>query len=107
MPISSLAGQTVHAIAGIGNPDRYFSYLRNQKLNIVIHEFPDHHVFSAEDLQFNDDLPVVMTEKDAVKCTAFAKNNYWCLPITATLPDAFAYRLDVLMKDLLDGQKTA
>ena len=107
MPISNLAGQTVHAIAGIGNPDRYFSYLRNQKLNIILHEFQDHHAFTAEDIQFNDDVPVVMTEKDAVKCTAFAKKSHWYLPITATLPDAFAYRLDVLMKEILNGQKTA
>ena len=106
IPASTLAGHTVHAIAGIGNPDRYFSYLRNQKMNIIMHEFPDHYAFTAEDLQFGDDAPVVMTEKDAVKCQAFAKNNYWYLPITATLPDAFAYRLDVLMKEILDGQET-
>lgn len=105
--VSSLAGQTVHAIAGIGNPDRYFSYLRNQKLNLVMHEFPDHHAFIAEDIQFNDGLPVVMTEKDAVKCTAYAGKNHWYLPITAKLPDSFAYRLDVLMKEIINGQKAA
>jgi tetraacyldisaccharide 4'-kinase len=105
VPISSFAGQSVHAIAGIGNPDRYFSYLRNQKINLIMHEFPDHHAFTAEDIKFNDGLPVVMTEKDAVKCTNFATQHHWYLPITASLPDAFSYRLDVLMKEIMNGQK--
>ncbi len=105
--VSSLDGQSVHAIAGIGNPDRYFSYLRNQNIKIIMHEFPDHYAFNAEDLKFNDGLPVVMTEKDAVKCTAYANELHWCLPVTATLPDSFKYRLDALMKDIIDGQKTA
>jgi tetraacyldisaccharide 4'-kinase len=107
MPISNLADQSVHAIAGIGNPDRYFSYLRNQKLKLMMHEFPDHHAFTADDIKFNDGLPVVMTEKDAVKCTAYATEYHWYLPITATLPDSFTYRLDALMKDIINGQKTA
>jgi tetraacyldisaccharide 4'-kinase len=106
IPVSSLAGEDVHAIAGIGNPNRYFSYLRNQRIKLMLHEFPDHHAFTASDIKFNDGLPVVMTEKDAVKCTAFATDQHWYLPITATLPDAFSYRLEVLMKDIIDGQKT-
>jgi tetraacyldisaccharide 4'-kinase len=105
--VSSLAGEDVHVIAGIGNPDRFFSYLRNQKLNLMIHEFPDHHPYTAEDVKFNDGLPVVMTEKDAVKCHAYAGQNHWYLPITASLPDSFAYRLDTLMKDIVNGQETA
>jgi tetraacyldisaccharide 4'-kinase len=107
IPISTFIGQNVHAIAGIGNPDRYFSYLRNQKVKMIMHEFPDHHAFTAEDIKFNDGLPVVMTEKDAVKCSNFATQYHWYLPITASLPDAFSYRLDVLMKEIMNGQKTA
>jgi len=107
IPIASLEGKDVHAIAGIGNPDRYFSYLRNQNIKIIMHEFSDHYAFTAEDINFDDDLPVVMTEKDAVKCTAFATEQYWYLPVNATLPDSFTYRLDALMKDIFDGQKTA
>jgi tetraacyldisaccharide 4'-kinase len=106
IPVSSLNGQSVHAISGIGNPDRYYSYLRNNKLHIISHEFPDHHPFKKEDINFNDGLPVVMTEKDAVKCSDFATENHWYLPITATLPDSFTYRLEALMKDIIDGQKT-
>ncbi|GJM05923.1 MAG: tetraacyldisaccharide 4'-kinase [marine bacterium B5-7] len=106
IPISGLSGQSVHAISGIGNPDRYFSYLRNNKLHIINHEFPDHYPFTKNDVNFNDGLPVVMTEKDAVKCSGFATKNHWYLPISATLPDSFTYRLEALMKDIIDGQKT-
>lgn len=106
MPVSELSGQTVHAIAGIGNPNRYFSYLRNQNITLIMHEFPDHYPFTAIDLQFDDGLPVVMTEKDAVKCSAYANDKFWCLPIAATLSDSFTFRLDALMKEIIDGQKT-
>lgn len=106
IPISSLNGQSVHAISGIGNPDRYYSYLRNNKLHIINHEFPDHYPFTKNDVNFDDGLPVVMTEKDAVKCNDFATKNHWYLPISATLPDSFTYRLEALMKDIIDGQKT-
>ena len=106
IPVSSLNGQSVHAISGIGNPDRYYSYLRNNKLRIISHEFPDHHPYTKDDVIFNDGLPVVMTEKDAVKCVDFATKNHWYLPISATLPDSFTYRLEALMKDIIDGQKT-
>jgi len=101
--VESFNSESVHAIAGIGNPDRYFSYLRNKKIKLIMHEFPDHHPFVAEDIIFNDNLPVVMTEKDAVKCTAYATDQHWYLPITATLPESFAYRLEVLMKEIING----
>ncbi len=107
IPITTFIGQSVHAIAGIGNPDRYFSYLRNKKLKLMMHDFPDHYVFSASDIRFNDGLPVVMTEKDAVKCVAYATEQHWYLPIVATLPDSFSYRLEALMKEVMNGQKTA
>lgn len=104
-PVSSLSGQSVHAISGIGNPDRYHSYLRNNKLRIICHEFSDHHPFTKEDISFNDGLQVVMTEKDAVKCIEYATEKHWYLPITATLPESFTYRLEALMKEIIDGQK--
>lgn len=106
MSISDLSGQSVHAIAGIGNPDRFFAYLRNQKIKLILHEFPDHHPFTAEDINFNDGLPVVLTEKDAVKCNTFSGKQHWFLPIKASLPESFTYRLDTLMKEIMDGQKT-
>ena len=63
----------VHAIAGIGNPRRYFNLLNIVGLNIQPHIFPDHHAYQPSDLAFSDGLPVLMTEKDAVKCAAFAE----------------------------------
>lgn len=68
----------VHAVAGIGNNQRFFDLLKNLGLQLMEHSFPDHYNFKPEDLNFFDDLPIIMTEKDAVKCAAFAKNNFWC-----------------------------
>ncbi len=107
LKLSEFANHSVHAVAGIGNPERFFSQLRSQNLQIIKHQFPDHHPFTAEDIMFNDGLPIVMTEKDAVKCFAFATDNHWFLPVKAELPDAFSIRLDNLMKDIVNGQKTA
>ncbi len=75
-------------------------------MQIITHEFPDHYPFTVEDVKFNDGLPVVMTEKDAVKCMNYATEQHWFLPITATLPESFTYRLDATMKEIINGQKT-
>ena len=80
-PVKSFAGQTVHAVAGIGNPARFFSMLSQHGIQLVMHPFPDHHPFRAADLEFGDELPVLMTEKDAVKCRAFAKTGHWVVPV--------------------------
>lgn len=80
---------TVHAVAGIGDPGRFFDQLRHARLRIVEHPFPDHHVFRPEDLHFPQDLPVLMTEKDAVKCRAFAPEGCWYVPVDARLEPAF------------------
>jgi tetraacyldisaccharide 4'-kinase len=82
-PIAAFAGSTVHAIAGIGNPARFFSMLSQQGIRLVMHPFPDHHPFTAQDLDFGDDLPVLMTEKDAVKCRAFGGERHWVVPVEA------------------------
>lgn len=68
----------VHAISGIGNNQRFFNLLASFGIKTINHPFPDHYKYQEKDLNFNDDLPVVMTEKDAVKCVKFAKENYWC-----------------------------
>lgn len=87
--IAAFAGQRVHAVAGIGNPARFFDALRAFGIEPVEHPFPDHHAYTASDLAFGDDAPVLMTEKDAVKCRAFAPAHWWALPVVAQLPDAF------------------
>jgi tetraacyldisaccharide 4'-kinase len=82
-PLESFRGQRVHAVAGIGNPARFFRDLRERGLDIVEHPFADHHPFAAHDLEFGDTLPVLMTEKDAVKCRDFASSQLWYVPIVA------------------------
>ncbi|CAN7375693.1 tetraacyldisaccharide 4'-kinase [Pseudoxanthomonas sp. LjRoot143] len=88
-PLSAFAGQRVHAVAGIGNPGRFFTMLRNGGLGVVPHAFADHHDYRAEDFAFGSELPVLMTEKDAVKCAAFANAWFYSVPVTAKLPEAF------------------
>ncbi len=82
-------GQRVHAVAGIGNPARFFTTLRNLHWQPLEYPFADHAAFSAQDLQFNDNLPVIMTEKDAVKCHDFAQDNWWYLAVDAIPSPAF------------------
>jgi tetraacyldisaccharide 4'-kinase len=77
----------VHAIAGIGHPERFFNTLRQLGFTVIEHVFPDHYVYRAQDLQFPDAIPIIMTEKDAVKCRTFAEQRFWCLPVSAQ-PDA-------------------
>lgn len=88
-PLSAFAGQRVHAVAGIGDPERFFAMLRGQGIAVVPHAFADHHAYRAEDFAFGSDLPVLMTEKDAVKCAAFADARCWSVPVRAALPEAF------------------
>ncbi len=88
-PLSAFAGQRVHAVAGIGDPERFFSLLRGHGIGVVPHAFADHHRYDAEDLRFGSDLPVLMTEKDAVKCRAFAGERWYSVGIDACLPEAF------------------
>jgi tetraacyldisaccharide 4'-kinase len=83
--LESFKGESVHAVAGIGHPERFFAQLRAFGLEVIAHPFPDHHRFSTADLDFADELPVLMTEKDAVKCAAFAQSRHWFVPVTASL----------------------
>ena len=73
----------VQALAGIGNPSRFFSYLRRLGLDVIEHRFPDHYQFQAFDLQMPGADIILMTEKDAVKCLHFARGNVWVLPVEA------------------------
>jgi len=81
-------GQTVHAIAGIGHPERFFGYLKKLGLTLIAHPYPDHHQFSAADLACSDANALLMTEKDAVKCSAFADEKCWVLRVDARLDPA-------------------
>jgi tetraacyldisaccharide 4'-kinase len=81
--LSSFRGAGVHGVAAIGNPQRFFDMLRAAGLTVYEHPFADHHAFKAGDLNFGDTLPVLMTEKDAVKCAPFADERCWYVPVTA------------------------
>jgi tetraacyldisaccharide 4'-kinase len=86
-PLASFADGPVHAVAGVGNPQRFFAALRQHRLEPIEHAFPDHHRFTKEDLAFGDGYPVLMTEKDAVKCASFAGPDLWYV-VGEAQPDA-------------------
>ncbi len=102
-PLKALAGCRVHGVAGIGNPKRFFDQLRASGLEVIEHPMADHHPFDASDIQFSDDLPVIMTEKDAVKCQGFVNEHHWVLPVSAELDDVFVHRLNLLLKRINNG----
>jgi tetraacyldisaccharide 4'-kinase len=87
--ITDFSGKRVHAVAAIGNPQRFFASLEAQGVHVIAHPFEDHHAFVPADFDFGDDLPVLVTEKDAVKCRGFAKTNWWSAPVKAELPADF------------------
>ena len=93
VPLATLRGALVHAVAGIGNPGRFFALLAELGCQVREHAFADHHPFVNADLAFGDDLPIVMTEKDAVKCRAFAPASAYYLQVSARLPEANAASL--------------
>jgi tetraacyldisaccharide 4'-kinase len=86
--LEDFRGGPVHAVAGIGNPARFFRDLRARGLDVIEHAFADHHPFAPADLSFGDALPVLMTEKDAVKCASFADSRLWSIPVAATFSEA-------------------
>jgi tetraacyldisaccharide 4'-kinase len=88
-PLKSFAGQKVHAAAGIGDPNRFFLHLASAGLKVIPHPFPDHHPFSVRELEFDDGLPVILTEKDAVKLRSRARPEWWVLPVSARLDTRF------------------
>jgi tetraacyldisaccharide 4'-kinase len=100
--LDTLQGRAVHAVAGIGNPDRFFALLRELGCRPVEHVFADHHGFTPADLAFADELPIVMTEKDAVKCRAFATARMQYLQVSVVLADADAGRLLQLVEGCLE-----
>ena len=96
-PLRNFAGQRVHALAAIGHPQRFFASLRAVGLEVIEHAFADHHAYAPAELDFADGLPLLMTDKDAVKCRAFAQPHWWRVPVQAELPASF---LDTLCKRL-------
>jgi len=98
-------GLRCHAIAGIGNPQRYFDTLQKLGMHCTTHPFPDHHAYTASELAFADCDALLLTEKDAVKCGAFADTRYWVLRVDAKI-DTKLIEL-ILRKIDTHGCKTA
>ena len=102
--LATWRGRRVHAVAGIGRPRRFFEMLGAHGIEAVVHPFPDHHRFTAGELEFSESLPILMTSKDAVKCRSFAPADSWEVPVDAVI-DAAA--LNILVEKLADGQSPA
>jgi len=97
LSLSEFSGKRLHAVAGIGNPGRFFALLKQLGLDPVCHAFPDHHAYSAADLEFPECDLVLMTEKDAVKCSRYGRSDLVALRVDAMLDPAFS---DFLAKRL-------
>lgn len=95
--LGDFAPGPVHALCGIGSPQRFFDTLEQAGIRLIRHAFPDHYDFRAVDIVFDDELPVLMTEKDAIKCRRFADPRHWYVPVQAELPEAFAEQLLALL----------
>jgi tetraacyldisaccharide 4'-kinase len=98
-------GYNVHAVAGIGNPQRFVTTLEQLGFNVQLHAWPDHHNFNGEEFKFEDDLPVIITAKDAVKCANIANDpllidKIWILDVKALPDTAFLKKLTDRVSDL-------
>ena len=102
-PLDAFSNKDVCAFAGIGNPARFFSMLRSADINIEKYEFPDHHHYSQEDFEVQGNRPVIMTEKDAVKCRFLNLRDAWFLKIDVKMSKAFEHRFNILIEELYDG----
>ncbi|MBM94995.1 MAG: tetraacyldisaccharide 4'-kinase [Oceanospirillaceae bacterium] len=92
-----LEGHKVHAVAGIGHPARFFKTLEKLGMDVEPHAFEDHHPFDKADIEFGDDLPIVMTEKDWVKCRDFVTERCWYLPVDAVPTRKTRQALDTML----------
>lgn len=91
-PLERFADATVHAVAAIGNPARFFAMLRGQGIRVIEHGFPDHAALRPEDLDFDDEFPVFMTEKDAVKFDSQGSDRFWYVPVEMRIENTAAER---------------
>ena len=105
--LEDFSGRSVHAVAGIGNPQRFFDLLAELGIDARPHPFPDHHRFRAADLRFDEPLPILMTAKDAVKCRRIPCRDCWVVHIAARPDAGFVERLGHALKDIVNGQKAA
>lgn len=98
--LTEFAETPVYAVAGIGNPQRFFDQLQQLGLTIIPHAFADHHAYTEADFQFAKAYPILMTEKDAVKCLGFATENMWYVPAEAKLSPSLGPAIDKKLREL-------
>ncbi len=103
VPFGAFENKHVHAVAGIGNPSRFFDTLASIGIKATNHPFPDHYKFSQDDLNFGDNQDIIMTEKDAVKCMSFAGNNWWALEVDAQPTSAVVDNLQTWVEETRIG----
>lgn len=106
-PVDALVDEEVHAMAGIGNPERFFTTLTKLGYRLQRHAFADHHAFVSGDLPVNDGKAIIMTEKDAVKCAQIADERCWYLSVEAELDNEFKTVFQRQLKDLSGLKKLA
>jgi tetraacyldisaccharide 4'-kinase len=99
--VSELTNQCIHAVAGIADPQPFFAYLTEMGAKVIPHAFPDHYAFRPADIAFSDELMVVMTEKDAVKCRPFAGDHVWYLPVEAVFEASFDSQFFSQLKEII------
>jgi len=104
-PLTRFQGRPVHAVAGIGHPERFFRALAARGLELIEHAFPDHHPFARGDLDYPDDLPILMTEKDAVRCASLATPRMWHVPVETRLDEAGGAALLALVARRIDASR--
>lgn len=109
VPLASFQTSQVHALAGIAAPERFFGFLRAQGLQVIEHPRSDHSVYAKDDFLFDDDLAVLMTEKDRVKVREHKLDNCWYVPVTARLDDKIVEEFlmhiqRVVLKSVTDGR---
>lgn len=80
-PLAKFAGKEVHAVAAIGNPGRFFMFLESHGMQVIEHPYPDHASLTERELRYDDGLDVLMTEKDAVKCSHLSIERCWYVPV--------------------------
>jgi tetraacyldisaccharide 4'-kinase len=105
MTLDDFKGKIVHAVAAIGEPDAFFRQLKQHGLQIIEHPFPDHYQFEEGNLDFSDELPVIMTQKDAVKCQSFALKNAWYLPVQADIDAHFFVQIHQQLQSAVINRK--
>jgi tetraacyldisaccharide 4'-kinase len=105
-PIERFANMTVHGVAAIGNPTRFFDLLRAQGMQVIEHAFPDHAPISSAKLNFDDDFDILMTEKDAVKMGSALSDRFWYVPVELEMDPLLAgpwlEQIESRMKDEQD-----